>query len=84
MKRPGAQKSMSDSARFLRTLFPIVDPTSRVEVRAIWPDGKMKREFFDDLNLLEWAALKLAEVADVYVGVVTRRDHISGKKDNLA
>ena len=84
MKRRGAQITMSDCARFLRALFPIVDPTSRVEVRAIWPDGKMKREFFDDLRLLEWAALKVGEVANVYVGVATRRDHISGKKDNLA
>lgn len=75
---------MTEAGRFLRTLFPIVDPISRVEVRAIWPDGKMKREFFDDLNLLEWAALKVAEVADVYVGVATRRDPINGKKDNLA
>ncbi len=84
MKRRGAEKTMSDSVVFLRTLFPIVDPTSRVEVRAIWPDGYMKREFFDDLNLLNWVALKVAEVADVYVGVATRRDHMSGKKDNLA
>ena len=75
---------MTDTGRFLRALVPIVDPCSLVEVRAIWPDGTMKREFFDDLRLLEWAALKVGEVADVFIGVATRRAHTSGKKDNLA
>lgn len=75
---------MTEAGTFLRALFPIVDSTSLVEVRAIWPDGKMKREFFDDLRLLEWAAIKVGEVANVYVGVATRRDHTGGKKDNLA
>ena len=75
---------MTDTGRFLHALFPIPDPSSLVEVRAIWPDGTIKREFFDDLKLLEWAALKVAEVADVYIGVATRRDPTSGKKDNLA
>ncbi len=84
MTRSGAKRNTTATARFLRALFPIVDATSLVEVRAIWPDGTMRREFFDDLRLLECVAQKVGEVADVYIGVATRRDHTSGKKNNLA
>ncbi len=83
-RRKGAEKATTDAGRFLRALFPIVDPTSLVEVRAYFINGKMNREFYDDLDSLEHHAEIVCQVADVYVGVATRRDHTSGKKINLA
>ncbi len=83
-RRKGAEKATTDAGRFLRALFPIVDPTSLVEVRAYFINGKMDREFYDDLDRLERDADIVWPVADVYVGVATRRDHTSGKKINLA
>ena len=84
MRREGAQETITDTGRFLRALFPIVDPNSLVEVRAYFVNGKMDREFYDDLDRLERDAEILCLVADVYVGVTTRRGHTSGKKNNLA
>ena len=82
--KPAGAEELTDTGRFLRALYPIVDPTSLVEVRAYFANGKMDREFYDDLDRLEHDAAIVAQVADVYVGVATRRDHTSGKKNNLA
>ena len=81
--REGAEE-LTDTGRYLRALHPIVDPTSLVEVRAYFVNNKMDREFYDDLDRLEHDAEIVCQAADVYVGVVTRRDHTSGKKSNLA
>jgi len=77
-------EGLTDTGKFLRVLYPIVDPTSLVEVRVYFTNGKMDREFYDDLDHLERDAQTIAQVADVYIGVATRRDGTSGKKTNLA
>lgn len=83
MNGKGAE-GLTDTGKFLRALYPIVDASSLVEVRAYFTNGKMDREFYSDLNRLERDAQTIAQVADVYVGVATRRDGTSGKKTNLA
>ena len=84
MTRSNGAEGLTDMGRFLRALYPIVDATSLVEVRAYFKGGQMKREFYDDLKVLEHDALIVADVADVYVGIATRRSSANGKKNNLA
>lgn len=82
-QRKGAGEA-TDTGRFLRALFPIVDTCSLIEVRAYFVNGKMDREFYDDLDRLEHDAELLCRVADVYFGVASRNDSSSGRKANLA
>lgn len=92
MIKDGAQETLTDTSRFLRAVFPIVDAGSLIELRAKWVNQcpakgcyrKMCRQFFDNHKECEETALALAPVADIYVGVNTRRSDDNGKKQNLA
>lgn len=84
MRRRNGAEELTDTGKFLRALYPIVDPGSLVEVRVRFTDGERSREFYSDLSRLERDAQTIAQVADVYIGIATRRDHTSGKKENLA
>lgn len=92
MTTDGAQETLTDTARFLRAVYPIVDSGSLIELRAKWVnqcptkgcERKMCRQFFDTREECEEVALALADGADIYVGVNTRRTDRNGKKDNLA
>lgn len=84
MRRRKGAEELTDTSKFLRALYPILDPTSLVEVRAYFANGKLDREFYDDLDRLEHDAELVRQVADVYVGIATRRDSSSGKKSNLS
>ena len=53
MTRREGTEGATDTGRFLRTLYPIVDASSLVEVRAYFTNGKMDREFYSDLGRLE-------------------------------
>ena len=84
----GAEE-LTDTGKFLRALFPVIDASSLIEIRVKWPNRcphcrkRFCSEFFDDRDAAEEAVISVGHLSDCYIGVSTRRSRKNGRKTNL-